>query len=452
MTRVLTLRSRFLGIPVWNIRDEENENRERLSILKDGKTIYEFLLPISKDSMAVTREPDFYDYLQIIGMTRNLFYPDYMTKADDNLKSGDEIMITGDLPDRFFELVTEVDILPYYEECLLHYHAPYGFASDPNGLIYDNGVWHVYHQHNPLGCGWANMSWGHAVTKDFIHYSFEGDVLFPDELGVMYSGSAIKNDKGFFGLARDAILYFYTCAGNAPYKGKKEPPFNYRRGKSVQRMAYSLDGGKTLLKYPGFELDLKGSENRDPKVFFFRENGVFIMIVYLEKNSFAILRSENLRDWEKTQELDLVPMWECPDLVEISDTSGNRRWALLSADGYYYMGKFDGFKFRFEGVMRGLYDDRTPYAGQTFSNVKGRTVAMSWLRVPNSGERFTGYLSLPRELSLDRDENGYYIRQSFARELDNFIEEDDDGWQVIRDINITERIDPTGKRLSVTVK
>ncbi len=449
MTKVITLRSRFLGIPVWNIPGEENENKERLTILKDGKTVYEFLLPISKDSVLTDRKPDFYDYLQVIGVNRNRFYPDYMTKADDNIRSGDEIMITGDLPDRFFDLVTEVDILPYYEECLLHYHAPFGFASDPNGLIFDKGLWHIYHQHNPLGCGWGNMSWGHAVTEDFIHYSFEGDVLFPDELGVIYSGSAIKNDKGCFGLPKDAILYFYTCAGNAPYRGKKEPPFNYRRGKSVQRMAYSLDGGKTLVKYPGFELDLKRSESRDPKVFFFRESGVFVMIVYLERNSFAILRSENMRDWEKTQELDLVPMWECPDLVEISDRSGNRRWALLSADGFYYMGKFDGCRFSFEGVMRGLYDDRVPYAGQTFSNVKGRTVAMSWLRRNNTGEDFTGYLSVPRELSLDRDEYGYYIRQSFARELDNFVEDEEDGGLLIRDINITERIDAQGKRLSV---
>ncbi|MBR5376094.1 MAG: glycoside hydrolase family 32 protein [Lachnospiraceae bacterium] len=451
MTRVISLRSRYLGIPVWKIPDEENRDRERLTIIKDGRTIYEFLLPLSKDAFFSAEKPDFYYYLQVIGVHRNLFYPDYMTKADDSLKSGDEIMITGDLPDRFFELLTEVDILPYYEECLLHYHAPFGFLSDPNGLVYDNGIWHVYHQHNPLGCGWGNMSWGHATTEDFIHYSYEGEVLFPDELGVMYSGSAIKNERGCFGLPRDAILYFYTCSGNAPYRGKKEPPYNYRRGKNVQRMAYSVDGGKTLLKYPGFELELKESEGRDPKVFFYRENGVFIMIVYLEKNSFAILRSENMRDWEKTQELDLVPMWECPDLVEISDLSGNRRWALMSADGYYYMGRFDGFRFHFEGVMRGLYDDRIPYAGQTFSNVKGRTVAMAWLRVKNTGEDFTGYMSVPRELSLDRDEYGYYIRQSFVSEVDNFVE-DEDGAQVIRDINITERIDPEGKRLSVETK
>ncbi len=113
------------------------------------------------------------------------------------------------------------------------------------------------------------------------------------------------------------------------------------------------------------------------------------------------------------------------------------------------MGKFDGFRFSFEGVMRGLYDDRVPYAGQTFSNVKGRVVAMSWLRKENTGEDFTGYLSVPREFSLDRDEYGYYIRQSFARELDNFVEDEEDGSTVIRDINITERIDAKGKRLSV---
>ena len=170
-----------------------------------------------------------------------------------------------------------------------------------------------------------------------------------------------------------------------------------------------------------------------------------------QKNRFAILRSENLYDWEKTQELDLVPMWECPDLVEISDLSGNRRWALISADGFYYMGKFDGFRFSFEGVMRGLYDNKIPYAGQTFSNVKGRTIAISWLRVPNSGESYTGYLSVPREFSLDKDEYGYFIRQSFAGEVDNFVE-DEDGWQVIHDINITERIDPSGKRLSIETK
>ena len=82
MTKVISLRSRYLGIPVWNIPEEEKENKERLSILKDGKTVYEFLLPISKDNLPPGSKPDHYDYLQIIGVHKNQFYPDYMTKAD----------------------------------------------------------------------------------------------------------------------------------------------------------------------------------------------------------------------------------------------------------------------------------------------------------------------------------------------------------------------------------
>ncbi|MCR4922908.1 MAG: glycoside hydrolase family 32 protein [Lachnospiraceae bacterium] len=413
---------------------------EKLTVRCEDNIIYEFLMPMGKEKVIDEREPDFYKYIQIKDISKDLFYPDRMRSKGETINSGDHIVLEGNFSEAFFNRINETDEVKKAESCFIHYHAPEGFLNDPNGLVYDNGIYHIYHQHNPVSRYWENMTWGHAVTKDFIHYDFVSDTICPDEEGVMFSGCGIKNDRGCFDLPKDALLFFYTCFSRTQ-NGKAA-----RKG--VQKMAYSLDQGKTLIKYPGFVLDLKGVEDRDPKVFYHEESQSYIMALYLNKNRFVILRSENLKEWKISQELSLVPMWECPDLVRLKAEDGCEKWAFISADGYYYTGDFDGYEFKPHGVMKGLYDDKLPYAAQSFSNVKDRVISIAWLRTKNTGENFTGYMSVPRELSLAEDENGYYIKQKFVKEVSEYVR-NEDGYMVINDGNITEKISPDGKLLMV---
>lgn len=322
-----------------------------------------------------------------------------------------------------------------------HYHAPVGFLNDPNGLVFHQGVWHLYHQHNPFDKVWGNMTWGHATSKDLMQFTFQGDVLRPDERGVIYSGCGLLNLRGCFGLPTDALLFFYTSAGGIDEKYGRDGVF-------TQRMAYSLDGGETLIKYEGFELPEMEKETRDPKVFWHEESGAYIMVLYLADARFLILRSEDLLHWERTQELDFPPMWECPDLVCLRDAeSGVKKWAFLSADGYYFIGDFDGHTFTPETKLLSLYGSKLPYAAQTYSNVPGRVVQLSWLRTENRGEEWTGVMSAARELSLGKDADGWYIRQQFARELVGAVR-DKNGETVISDALAEERISADGRTLT----
>lgn len=136
-----------------------------------------------------------------------------------------------------------------------------GWHNDPNGLIYANGVYHLYYQWNPYGVGWGNMHWGHAVSKDMIRWEHCPVVLKPDETGTAYSGCAIQDKNNLAGFGKDALLYYYTAAG-----GRNE--WSRSRGNLfTQRLAYSLDNGQTLKVSDKFKIEHIVNENRDPKVF-----------------------------------------------------------------------------------------------------------------------------------------------------------------------------------------
>ena len=126
----------------------------------------------------------------------------------------------------------------------VHFTAEYGWLNDPNGLVYYEGRWHMFFQHNPAGVRWGNMHWGHAVSDDLVHWEEDGDALVPDETGDMHSGSAIIDHENKLGLntpENEALLLFYTTAG-----GNRELCAG---AKFEQCLAYSIDGAKTFYKY-----------------------------------------------------------------------------------------------------------------------------------------------------------------------------------------------------------
>lgn len=136
------------------------------------------------------------------------------------------------------------------------------------------------------------MSWGHAVSRDLLHWEQKDDVLFPDETGTMFSGSGIVNDRKMLGLPEDTVIFFYTADGNNN---------KWSAGKQfTQRIAYSTDGGETLHKIDKGVLPTVCKENRDPKVFWHEKSGAYIMTLWLEENDFGIFRSTDLLKWEQT--------------------------------------------------------------------------------------------------------------------------------------------------------
>jgi len=408
-----------------------------LRIYEQDKLVYEFMIPGMQEGEGAV----YHAALPLLRAGECGF--------DTPIRKGDRLRLVfegGKLPGEIRQTDhPEIPEAPAYE---LHYTAPYGWLNDPNGMIFYKGCWHLYHQHNPFATVWDNMSWAHAVSEDLIHFRFHSDVLFQDDAGMIFSGCAIKNDRGCFGLPEDAILYFYTSAGGVPGR----PELASASGVPTQRMAYSLDGGRTLIKYRKWELSMLARENRDPKVFLHEESGAYIMVLYLIDNRFRIFRSDDLENWEQTDELDMPPMWECPDLFRVRNEEGESAWAFMSADGYYYMGDFDGYRFTKKGNMRKLYADEIPYAAQSFSGTGARVISMAWLRLENRGEPYTGAMSVAREFSLGRDEEGSYIKQAFVPEAEAYVLTGDDGSKRIEDCGITEWIDPEGRLLHVEIR
>ncbi len=260
-----------------------------------------------------------------------------------------------------------------------HFTARRGWLNDPNGLIRLDGEYHLYFQHNPDAPDWGNLHWGHARSRDLLHWEELPSALKPrsaDDL--CFSGSAILDTENVSGLGepgRPPLLACYTSTG---------------RGECL---AFSLDGGMTFREYAGNPV-IRHS-GRDPRVLRYAA-GHYVIAVYEEVNHIAFYRSENLLDWRFCSRIH--GFYECPELFELDG-----RWVLFAADARYTIGRFDGEVFTPETLLRPLVEGDA-YAGQTFSN-SDRRIAIFWLRDRGvfRDRGFSQQMSIPVELTLRGD-------------------------------------------------
>ncbi len=241
--REFKLDSKYLNLPV------KNEAPECLVSLEvEGKKVREFVINLAPG------EPDYWVYLEV---------KDFAGKKGTLIaKEISKSQMKG------FKSIFQANTFPgqdkLYKEKLrpqFHFTSKRGWVNDTNGLVYYEGEYHMFYQHNPFGCMGVNPSWGHAVSKDLIHWTEIGDAIYPDELGHVYSGSGVvdwKNTTGFQTGDEPALVFTYTSAG-----GENQ----WSKGKSfTQSIAYSNDRGRTVTKYKGnpVQENVVGI-NRDPK-------------------------------------------------------------------------------------------------------------------------------------------------------------------------------------------
>ena len=297
----------------------------------------------------------------------------------------------------------------------LHFSPARGWNNDPNGLVFFNGEYHLFFQHNPYGVNWGNMHWGHAVSKDLVQWKEVEEALYPDALGPMFSGSAVVDHQNTSGFGKDGkapLVLIYTAAGNP----------------ATQCIAYSLDG-RTFTKYDGNPVvkNITGG-NRDPKVFWHAPTKRWIMALYVGRpeklHTIQLLASPNLREWT---ELSAVPgdkdgghyLFECPDFYELPVAGGaEKRWVLSAASGQYGVGTFDGTTFKPEVERLRGHCGRAYYAAQTFSDLPdGRRVLIGWLQAPSPGMPFNQGMTLPQELGLVNTPEGVRLTHAPVKEL-----------------------------------
>ena len=222
----LTINNKYITVPV-----NMNSKRKKIRFFENDQLIWDF------DAHIDFISPRFYTYVNI----------SHLMGKTLTLTSSPEI-------DMSFTFADSIPSDSYYTEeyrPMVHFSAKIGWINDPNGLVYVNGVYHMFFQHNPADINWGNMTWGHAVSKDLVHWCELDSALQPDELGTMFSGSGIIDTKNVTGLKKaelDPVLVYYTAAGgnSAISAGKGH----------TQCMAYSLDGGMTFTKYIGNPVSL----------------------------------------------------------------------------------------------------------------------------------------------------------------------------------------------------
>jgi sucrose-6-phosphate hydrolase SacC (GH32 family) len=275
-----------------------------------------------------------------------------------------------------------------------HFTARKNWLNDPNGLVFYKGQYHLFFQHNPQGNEWGNMTWGHAVSPDLLHWKQLENALTPDALGTIYSGSAVvdwKNTSGFKTGSEDPLVCFYTSAGK---------PF-------TQSLAYSNDRGQTWTKYEKNPVlgHIKG-ENRDPKVIWHEPTQKWVMALYLDGNDYALYGSKNLKQWDLLCNIQLPGVTECPDFFEIAidGDPARKTWLFWGATGDYLLGSFDGKTFKPEnGPYRSNWGGNF-YAAQTWSDIPekdGRRLQIAWMN--NSqypGMPFNQQMSFPCEMTV----------------------------------------------------
>jgi len=307
-----------------------------------------------------------------------------------------------------------------------HFTPPANWMNDPNGLVYFEGEYHLFYQYHPHSTVWGPMHWGHAVSVDLVNWQHLPIALYPDEHGLIFSGSAVVDRKNTAGFGKDTLVAIFT----------------YNKDHvETQNIAYSTDRGRTWTKYAGNPI-LPHPEGlrdiRDPKVFWHEDGWVMLLAA---GDTILFFISPDLKHWQQSGSFgggygSTDGVWETPDLFQLPINGSDSRWVLTVGVGkgayaggsgtQYFVGDFDGKTFTSENPKETiLWMDHGPdfYAPQSWNDEpNGRRISIAWMsnwsyarEVPSTDWR--GAFSLPRELTLAQTQQGIRLQQTPIAEL-----------------------------------
>jgi fructan beta-fructosidase len=306
-----------------------------------------------------------------------------------------------------------------------HFTPEKNWTNDPNGLLFLNGEFQLYYQHNPFENKWGHMSWGHATSKDLIQWKHLPvaipEIVTADTTTWIYSGSAVvdkNNTSGFGKNGKPPIVAIFT--GDQP-----------KQHKESQFIAYSNDNGLSFTQYSTTPvIDLNKSDFRDPNVFWHEASKQWIMTVSMvNEHMVRIYGSKNLKEWTRLSDFGPAGYtrngWECPSLLPlvVDEDPKKVKWVLFVSSGgdhgpliQYFVGDFDGQTFKDENngskVLTVDYGDAF-YAAIAWRDApQNKKILLGWLQ---DGRRETypwkGQMSIPHDLSIKTTDEGLRLIQ-----------------------------------------
>lgn len=322
----------------------------------------------------------------------------------------------------------------------VHFTPEKNWTNDPNGLVYLDDEYHLFYQYNPYGMKWGHMSWGHAVTKDLLHWQHLPVALeeyldpVTKDSTMIFSGTVVIDENNTSGFGKNVMVAIYTSHVHKDNQGLLQH----------QSLAFSTDKGRTWKRYDKNPIvNINRKDFRDPKVFWYEPEKKWVMILVIPDLFKAqFYESKNLTDWNLMSEFgkagDTLRIWECPDLFElpVGNESGKTKWVLSLSGSHpsgkefvgmqYFVGEFDGKKFVADDV-KPLYVNygKDFYAGIVYNHLpagQNRMVMIGWAnnwtyanQIPAAEWR--GAMAIPRELGLRKISNRYQLIQKPVSEL-----------------------------------
>ena len=380
----------YINIPI-----ESAQERQRVHFKVNGE-VYTF-----NDIRVAKRKIDYWTFVNVEKYMGETFTLEFSEEVPGIEKIFQSDQIEGRVP------VYQEDLRPQ-----IHFTTKRGWNNDPNGLVYYEGEYHLFYQHNPYEINWGNMTWGHAVSRDLLHWEELPNAIEPDEMGTIFSGSAVidyENTSGFKKGDQDPLVAVYTV--------------DTWNEKQQQCIAYSLDKVRTFFKFeenpviPAKRRFGSGHE-RDPKVFWYEPANHWVLVMHDALN-FSIYTSKNLKDWEYQSSVE-EGFWECPELFElpVDGNPDHTKWVMYGVTGIYLIGEFDGKTFTPEtDMLRYNIDGMT--AAQTYNNVPdGRRLQIGWAHAEYPGMPFKQTFTVVQEFTLRTTPDGIRLFVNPAEELE----------------------------------
>jgi fructan beta-fructosidase len=388
-TRELGIEKRYLNLPVKN-----KAPKQRVKLLVEGQVTREFEIELAEG------EPDFWVFLDLAPFQRK-----HAVIQTDQLPTNSRALLAIGQSDQ----INGAENL--YRETLrpqFHFSSRRGWNNDPNGLVYYQGEYHLFYQHNPYGWEWGNMHWGHAVSTDLVHWQELPIAIYPHQFGDwVFSGSAVvdhANTGGFQSGKEPPLVAAYTSTG---------------RGECI---AFSNDRGRTWTEYSGNPV--VRHQGRDPRLLWHGPTKRWVMAVYDElerKRWIAFYTSADLKQWKFESRIE--GFFECPDLFElpVDGKPTERLWVLTAASSEYRLGMFDGRQFTPQTPMLPGHRGNAFYAAQTYSDIPAqdaRRIQIGWGQIATPGMPFNQMMTFPCELTLRSTADGPRLYFQPVKELE----------------------------------